>query len=108
MRDSLNPARCSKFLKALADPERLRIVECLQGGPLNVGEISARLKAPLANVSHHLKQLRIGGLVTGRKQGKQVIYTLAKEVLRRPAKAGSLDVLDFGCCRIELGKQGQK
>lgn len=105
MRDSLDPTRCTKFLKAVADPERLRIIGCLQGGPLSVGEIAERLKAPVANVSHHLKQLKIGEVVTATKRGKQVIYALDPEVLKRPkGKGGALDVLDFGCCRLELGE----
>ena len=104
MRDQLNSARCSRFLKALAEPERLRIVQVLQPGPLDVGAISERLHSPTANVSHHLKQLRIAGLVTARKQGRHVIYTLAKRVLS-PGEKGSGDVLDFGCCRLELGQK---
>src|SRR5688572_23432976 len=39
MLDVLNSDECSKYLKALADPDRLRIVECLLGGPKAVGEI---------------------------------------------------------------------
>jgi ArsR family transcriptional regulator len=105
MRDQLNSGRCSKFLKALADPDRLKIVQCLQGGPLPVGEISTRLNAPLANVSHHLKQLRVAGLVTGRKRGRQVIYALASRVLDQHRGQGARDVLELGCCRLELGQK---
>jgi ArsR family transcriptional regulator len=107
MRDQLNSGRCSKFLKALADPDRLKIVQCLREGPLPVGEISARLDAPLANVSHHLKQLRIAGLVTGQKRGRNVIYALSPRVLSQQGGADARDVLELGCCRLELGqKQG--
>ena len=103
----MNAARCTKFLKAVADPERLRIIQCLQAGPLSVGEIAELLKTPVANASHHLKQLRVAAVVTGRKRGKQVIYALAPDVLKRPpkGKGAALDVLDFGCCRLELGEQ---
>jgi DNA-binding transcriptional ArsR family regulator len=104
VRDRLNSGQCSKFLKALADPERLRIVQCLQAGPLPVGEISERLNSPLANVSHHLKQLRVAGLVTGHKRGRHVIYSLAARVLR-PETAGGRDVIELGCCRLELGQK---
>jgi ArsR family transcriptional regulator len=107
MRDQLNSGRCSKFLKALADPDRLRIVQCLQSGPLPVGEISERLGAPLANISHHLKQLRTVGLVTGQKRGRHVIYALAPRVLSQQGGrgGGSRDVLELGCCRLELGQK---
>ena len=106
MRDKLNSQRCSKFLRALADPERLKIIQCLGPGPLTVGEISARLNSPLANVSHHLKQLRIAGVVVGRKRGRQVHYEVAGRVAATTGQGRkALDVLDFGCCRLELGQK---
>ena len=101
MRDELNARRCSKYLRALADPERLRIVQCLRDGPLAAGEIAERLRLPAANASHHLKQLRTAGLVSARKQGRRVLYALA----RRLADGGRLDVLEFGCCRVQLGQK---
>jgi DNA-binding transcriptional ArsR family regulator len=104
MRDRLNSQRCSVYLRAVADPERLRIIQCLQEGPRQVGELCKRLNSPLANVSHHLKQLRIAGLVAGRKEGRCVIYALTNRLLK-PQTGSSLDVLDFGCCRLELGQQ---
>jgi ArsR family transcriptional regulator len=119
MRDELASRRCSQYMRALADPERLRIVQCLRDGPLAVGEIAARLGSPMANVSHHLKQLRVAGLISGRKLGRHVVYGIAARVLRRKdpatgspavvaapvagAVARRADVLDFGCCRLELG-----
>jgi ArsR family transcriptional regulator len=106
MRDRLNSDECSKYFKALADPERLRIVQCLQEGPRTVGEVTRKLGLPIANVSHHFKQLKIGGLVTSRKEGRNVYYALGEELAKKTAsgKPGVLDVLDFGCCRLELGK----
>lgn len=87
----------------MADPERLRIIQCLRERPRSVGEICKQLSAPLKNTSHHLKLLRKSGLVTTSKQGRFVIYELAGKYARATSKL-SLDVLDFGCCRVELGK----
>jgi ArsR family transcriptional regulator len=107
MRDPLNAKRCSRYLRALADPERLRIVQCLRAGPLPVSGISSSIKSPLANVSHHLKQLRLAGLVSRRKEGRQVIYALSDALATVGAQVEgdrrSLNVLEFGCCRLELG-----
>src|SRR5262245_5983623 len=100
MPDQLHARTCARYLKALADPERLRIVESLQGGSKNVSELATLLRDELANVSHHLKVLRRAGLVQGRKQGKYVVYSLHPTVFR-PGRAG--DCLDLGCCRLELG-----
>ena len=104
MQDKLNSAEYSKYLKALADPERLKIVQSLQGGPRSVGQICRQLNAPVGNVSHHLKQLRISGLVQSRKKGRFVEYSLDPALTTTTGK-NPLNVLEFGCCRIELGKK---
>lgn len=101
MADPLKPNLCSKYLKAVAEPDRLRIVGCLRDGPKSVSDIAQHLNQPLANASHHLKALRKAGLVSTSKHGRFVMYSLAP----RFARAGtgpSLNTLDFGCCRIEL------
>ncbi len=101
MRDPLKPDLCAKYLKAIADPDRLRIIQRLRNGPRSVSEIADTLGVPLANVSHHLKALRGMGLVITSKRGRFVMYSLAPR-FARPGEGPSLDTLDFGCCRIEL------
>ena len=101
MADPLKPDLCSKYLKAVAEPDRLRIIRCLRDGPKSVSDIAHHLGQPLANASHHLKALRRAGLVSTCKHGRFVIYSLAARFAR--AESGSsLNTLDFGCCRIEL------
>jgi ArsR family transcriptional regulator len=93
----------SRYLKALSDPERLKIVEQLRAGPRSVGQLSRDLDNRIANVSHHLGLLRQAGVVMARKQGRFVIYELCARV-RAGENASSLD---FGCCRVDLdGGQG--
>jgi ArsR family transcriptional regulator len=103
MDDRLQSTACARVLKALADPERLKIVQCLREGPKRVGELSALLAQELANVSHHLGVLRHAGLVLDQKQGKFVVYSLHPDVFRPKAGGQAADVLDLGCCRLELG-----
>ena len=105
MRDTLQFDKCARLLKALADPERLKLVQCLQDGPKNVGELAALLGQELVNVSHHLGVLRHAGLVTDQKQGKYVIYSLHRNIFRAKKEAGARDCLDLGCCRVELGRR---
>jgi ArsR family transcriptional regulator, nickel/cobalt-responsive transcriptional repressor len=102
MRDTLQSERCARFLKALADPERLRIIQCLRQGPMNVSALTKALGGEIANVSHHLGVLRHAGLVVDRKQGKFVEYSLAPDVVPDGAPG---DVVDLGCCRLQLGKK---
>ena len=102
MRDRLRSKECARLLRALADPQRLKIIQCLQTGAKNVSELSALLAAGLANVSHHLKVLRAAGLVCDSKQGKFVVYSLSPRVFRPKGPSDAADALDLGCCRLEL------
>src|SRR3954462_12884245 len=88
MRDRLKSDECSKYLRALADGDRLKIVQCLQDGPMSVGEVTRRLAARMANVSHHLRLLRQAGVVERRKQGRFVIYALSPKI-HRPTPPGA-------------------
>lgn len=103
MRDQLQSTECARRLKALADPERLKIIQCLQGGPKNVSALSELLGTDIANVSHHLGVLRHAGLVRDEKQGKFVVYSLHPDVFRPKESGQPADVIDLGCCRLELG-----
>jgi ArsR family transcriptional regulator len=67
MRDRLRSPDCARFLKVLADPVRLRIIECLQAGPLVVTDLCDQLQEAMANVSHHLGVLRDAGVVSAAK-----------------------------------------
>jgi len=102
MRDQLDSARCARLLKALADPDRLKILQCLQQGPSSVTQIADCLGHGLAKVSHHLGVLRNAGFVVDRREGKQIIYSLHPEVFVPSGPHSTLDTADLGCCRIEL------
>ena len=86
LHDRLRADECARYLKALADAERLKIVQCLQDGPKNVSELAALLGRGLVNVSHHLQVLRHAGLVLGTRQGKYVTEAEAIKEGDRPAK----------------------
>jgi DNA-binding transcriptional ArsR family regulator len=109
MEDLLQPTHCARLLRALADPDRLRIVRCLWNGPKKVGEVAALLRAPIANVSHHLGVLRHAGLVEAEKQGRFVVYRLPAHVFRPGGAAQAGERLDLGCCRLEFpSKKGMR
>ncbi len=99
-RDKLEATRCATYLKALADPQRLRIVQCLQSGPMTVSDIAALLEIDLANASHHLRLMRAAELLSSQRDGKHIYYSLSADISRNPG--GGPPSLDFGCCRIEL------
>ena len=86
--------RCGAALRTLAHPERLRIVETLESGPLSVGELTESLGRPQATVSQHLMRLRAHGLVRAERRGRAVRYGIAQ--------AGCLSIL--GCIRTHFAK----
>jgi DNA-binding transcriptional ArsR family regulator len=67
------------FHKALADVNRLRIVRRLADGEASVAELIAHVGLSQPLVSHHLKRLRVAGLVETRRVGRETIATLRQE-----------------------------
>jgi DNA-binding transcriptional ArsR family regulator len=61
---------------ALAEPNRLHIVELLRDGPRSVNEIVERLRLSQPLVSKHLRVLSQAGLVKARPSAQQRIYQL--------------------------------
>ncbi|MQA96696.1 MAG: metalloregulator ArsR/SmtB family transcription factor [Streptosporangiales bacterium] len=68
-------AASQKFLKALANPTRQRIMLLFfRGAELSVGEVAERAGVGQPTASVHLDQLREGGILTSRRSGKSVLY----------------------------------
>jgi DNA-binding transcriptional ArsR family regulator len=69
-------------LNALAEPNRLQIVELLRDGPLTVGQIAERLKIRQPQSSKHLKILHEAGMVEVQAEANRRIYRLRPEPLQ--------------------------
>ena len=67
---------CVEFCKALADDTRQRILVMLAEKEMCVGDIVAAFSMSQPTISHHLSVLKQFKLVTSRKEGKQVFYTV--------------------------------
>ncbi|UCH64278.1 MAG: winged helix-turn-helix transcriptional regulator [Fidelibacterota bacterium] len=61
--------------KALAEPNRIRILKMLEIRPLCVCEITEVLQLAASTVSKHLSILRDAGFIVDRKEGKWVNYS---------------------------------
>ncbi|MFQ5434590.1 MAG: ArsR/SmtB family transcription factor [Anaerolineae bacterium] len=74
------------ILKALAEPNRLRIfAELMQGNSCN-GELQEKLGLPANLLSHHLRVLNKAGLVASRRDvidGRWIYYSLNQDVVAR-------------------------
>ena len=66
----------AESIQALSAPSRLRILARLHSGPASVNEIAAAIGMQSSAVSHQLRLLRHLGLVTGARDGRQVVYEL--------------------------------
>jgi DNA-binding transcriptional ArsR family regulator len=80
MQNLLRSYKASVF-QALGHPTRIAIVEMLREAELSAGVLQARLGIEQANVSQHLAILRSRQILTNRKEGNQVFYSLRNPVL---------------------------
>ncbi len=65
------------FFKTLGHPARVRILELLAEGDRSVGELLPEVGLESSNLSQQLGVLRRAGVVTTRKDGNTVIYSIA-------------------------------
>lgn len=91
---------CIRFLKALADDTRWRIVRELLKSTLTVTEITERLGVTQYNASKHLRILREAGIVTTEKQGKNLNCTVDPELKQRITR--NKNQLELGCCTFRF------
>ena len=82
-RMALNAKRASEFLKALAHESRLMIRCILAEGEKSVSELEEILSLRQPTVSQQLARLRGDGLVSTRRDGKTIYYSLASEDVRK-------------------------
>ncbi len=66
-----------RVMKAVSDPNRVRVLKLLQGNELCVCEIQGLLGLAQSTVSKHMKLLEDAGLVERERQGTWIIYKLA-------------------------------
>jgi DNA-binding transcriptional ArsR family regulator len=74
-------APAAALFRGLADPTRLSLLRRLADGEQRVVDLTGALGMAQSTVSAHLACLRDCGLVTGRPQGRQMFYALARPEL---------------------------
>jgi DNA-binding transcriptional ArsR family regulator len=85
-------ALVAERFKALAEPARLEILNCLRDGEMTVGDLVEATSLGQANVSKHLQVLHAAQFVTRRKDGVFVWYALSD--------ARVFQLCDLMCARI--------
>lgn len=86
--------------KALAEPARLQILNCLRSREMTVTELVEETRFGQANVSKHLQLLHTLGFVSRRKEGLFVHYTLADKSV--------FQLCDVMCGRLEAEMKARR
>ena len=63
--------------KVLGNPKRLELLDLLAQGPRSVDELASAAEIAISTCSAHLQTLRETGMVTSRRAGKRIYYSLA-------------------------------
>jgi len=100
---ALDTDRAARLFHALSDETRLSILKRLRHGERCVCELTDALDAAQSRLSFHLRVLKEVGLVTDRREGRWMYYTLNAETLAEAADlaqtlATPLPARADGCC----------
>lgn len=77
----------SKTFSALADPTRRSILELLKKQDMPAGEVGKNFAITPPSLSHHLNVLKQAGLISSRRQGQEIIYSINLSVFEELAEA---------------------
>lgn len=68
-------------LRAIAHPMRIAIIDLLHVKELSVTEIYEKLNIEQASASHHLNILKSKGVLSSKRAGKKIYYSLKNQTL---------------------------
>ncbi|SHH35469.1 ArsR/SmtB family transcription factor [Tepidibacter thalassicus] len=78
----------AELLKALSHPVRLCIVKgLLEKGSSNVSNIQNCLNMPQSTISQHVSKLKTAGIISGERNGLEIIYKISNEKVEKIIKA---------------------
>ncbi len=92
----------ARLFAALADPTRLRLLNLMNGREVCVCYFVEILKQGQPKISRHLAYLRNAGVVSARREGKWMHYSI-----ERPEDAGAAAVLDAALRSFEADREMQ-
>lgn len=76
----------SRTIQALSDANRRKILDILKKGELSAGGINKKLAITGATLSHHLDILKRANLLSSRREGQQIFYSLNLSVFEEAAE----------------------
>ena len=88
--------KAAELFKILSVDKRIEIIERLKNGDMNVNSLAESLGITQSAVSQHLRVLKSAGLVTDKRNGYWVNYSLNKEALEESRQRLNR-ICDCGC-----------
>ena len=82
MKASMEVSKAAEICRALSDGNRLRIIEMLTHGEKCAYELLEQLHITQPTLSHHMKVLEKTGLVSSRREGKWMHYSICCDMFR--------------------------
>ncbi|MGN1135306.1 MAG: ArsR/SmtB family transcription factor [Oscillospiraceae bacterium] len=79
----IDAKRTSNIFKAFCDENRIRILQLLQDGEKCACMLLEEMNITQPTLSHHMKILCDSGIVTGRKEGKWMHYSISETGIER-------------------------
>ena len=106
----------AEFLKALAHPLRIRVLELLVDGEKTVGDLIVQTGAEASHLSQQLGTLRAAGVLASRREGSSVHYWVrdprvfhllatAKEILSTSLQDSNRLLTDLQSLEFGVGEQ---
>ena len=72
----------NELFKALADPTRREILRLLGAGEKSAGELAEHFDMTKPSISHHFSVLKEGDLISSRREGTTIYYSLNTTVVQ--------------------------
>ena len=73
------------LFKAIADPQRRKVLKLLQDGPLTAGQLAAEFDIAKSSLSYHFNILKEADLIRSERNAQEQIYSLNTSVFESAA-----------------------
>lgn len=77
----------NSIFKALAHPDRRKVLSLLKSGPKLAGDLAAEFDSSWPTMSRHMSVLKDADLITAERQGNQILYRINTSVVEDTAGA---------------------
>ena len=84
----------AELFKGFADPTRVQILSLLIGGEMCVTDIAQCVELTQSAISHQLRMLKQMHLIKFRREGKNIVYSLADDHVRTILQMGLEHVME--------------